>query len=69
MCFGHSERSGLRIKDAGSGRGFVGACCIRRSSMRASIESLGSVRELMQRVRFAAGSDRGERFIQRPFAG
>jgi 2-methylcitrate dehydratase PrpD len=33
-----------------------------------SIASLGSVRELMQRLRFAAGSDRGERFIQRPFA-
>jgi 2-methylcitrate dehydratase PrpD len=32
-------------------------------------ERLGSVRELMRQLRFAAGADRGERFIRRPFAG
>jgi 2-methylcitrate dehydratase PrpD len=34
----------------------------------AGIESMGPVRRLMHHLRFAAGSDRGERFIRRPFA-
>lgn len=33
----------------------------------ADIERLASVRDLMQQLRFAAGSDRGERFTHRPY--
>ena len=33
-----------------------------------SIESLGAVRDLMHHLRFATESDRGERFVHRPFA-
>lgn len=34
----------------------------------ANIEQIADVRELMRHLRFAAGSDRGERFARRPYA-
>jgi 2-methylcitrate dehydratase PrpD len=38
------------------------------SDALADIDRVGSVRDLMRHLRFAGGSDRGERFLHRPFA-